>query len=150
SQISRHLAQDSAAQSLMRRALAFLFLLLLAAPAAAQTDPNRLPPHLDPHRTANGLALTPPMGWNSWNKFACNVNEAIVRRVADAIVASGMRDAGYQYVVIDDCWHGPRDVEGNITADRERFPSGMRALADYIHGQGLKFGIYSDAGRTTC
>jgi alpha-galactosidase len=90
------------------------------------------------------------MGWNSWNKFACNVNEAIVRRVADAMVSSGMRDAGYHYVVIDDCWHGPRDAEGNITADRERFPSGMRALADYIHAQGLKFGIYSDAGRTTC
>ena len=134
----------------MRRVLALRLLLLLATPALAQTDPNRLPPHLDPHRTANGLALTPPMGWNSWNKFAFNVNEAIVRRVADAIVASGMRDAGYQYVVIDDCWHGPRDAEGNITADRERFPSGMRALSDYVHSRGLKFGIYSDAGRTTC
>jgi alpha-galactosidase len=133
------------------RALAFLLsILLLAAPALAQTDPNRLPPHLDPARTANGLAMTPPMGWNSWNKFGCNVNEAIVRRVADAMVATGMRDAGYAYVVIDDCWHGPRDADGNITADPARFPSGMRALSDYIHGRGLKFGIYSDAGRTTC
>ena len=134
----------------MRALAAFLCLWLLAVPALAQTDPNRLPPHLDPHRTANGLAMTPPMGWNSWNKFGCNVNEAIVRRVADAMVSSGMRDAGYRYVVIDDCWHGPRDAQGNITADHERFPSGMRALSDYIHAQGLKFGIYSDAGRTTC
>jgi alpha-galactosidase len=130
--------------------LAFLVALALAAPALAQADPNRLPPHLDPHRTANGLAMTPPMGWNSWNKFGCNVNETIVRRVADAMVSSGMRDAGYLYVVIDDCWHGPRDALGNITVDRERFPSGMRALADYVHARGLKFGIYSDAGRTTC
>jgi len=134
----------------MQRALAFLLLICLAMPAFAQADPNRLPPHLDPHRMANGLALAPPMGWNSWNKFGCNVSEAIVRRVADAIVSSGMRDAGYLYVVIDDCWHGPRDAQGNIGADRERFPSGMRALADYIHSLGLKFGIYSDAGRTTC
>ena len=79
----------------MRALAAFLATLLLVAPALAQTDPNRLPPHLEPHRTANGLALTPPMGWNSWNRFACNVNEAIVRRVADAMVSSGMRDAGY-------------------------------------------------------
>lgn len=134
----------------MRAIAALLCALLLSAPALAQTDPNRLPPHLEPNRTANGLAATPPMGWNSWNKFACNVNETIVRRVADAMVSSGMRDAGYVYVVIDDCWHGPRDAQGNITADRERFPSGMRALADYVHERGLKFGIYSDAGRTTC
>ena len=135
------------------RAWLALLILTLAMPAAAQTlpiDPNRMPPHLDPNRTANGLALTPPMGWNSWNKFGCNVNERIVRGVADAMVSSGMRDAGYQYVVIDDCWHGPRDAQGNITADPERFPSGMRALAGYVHARGLKFGLYSDAGRTTC
>ena len=94
--------------------------------------------------------MTPPMGWNSWNKFGCNVNETIVRGVADAMVSSGMRDAGYAYVVVDDCWHGPRDADGNISADPERFPSGMRALGDYIHSRGLKFGLYSDAGRTTC
>jgi alpha-galactosidase len=98
----------------------------------------------------NGLALTPPMGWNSWNKFACNVNEQIVRDSADAMVSSGMRDAGYVYVVIDDCWHGARDANGFITADAQRFPSGMKALSDYIHSRGLKFGIYSDAGRLTC
>ena len=102
------------------------------------------------NKAPNGLALTPPMGWNSWNKFACNVNEQTVRDTADAMVASGMRDAGYQYVVIDDCWHGPRDANGFITADPQRFPSGIKALADYVHSRGLKFGIYSDAGRLTC
>lgn len=102
------------------------------------------------NKAPNGLALTPPMGWNSWNKFACNVNEQTVRDTVDAIVASGMRDAGYQYVVVDDCWHGRRDADGFITADPQRFPSGIKALADYVHSHGLKFGIYSDAGRLTC
>jgi alpha-galactosidase len=96
------------------------------------------------------LALTPPMGWNSWNKFACNVNETIIRETADAMVASGMKDAGYIYVNIDDCWHGKRDELGFIQPDPERFPSGMKALADYVHSKGLKFGIYSDAGWKTC
>jgi len=90
------------------------------------------------------------MGWNSWNRFACSVNEKIIRDTADAMIASGMRDAGYQYVVIDDCWHGPRDANGFITADPQKFPSGIKALADYVHARGLKFGIYSDAGRFTC
>jgi alpha-galactosidase len=101
-------------------------------------------------KAPNGLALTPPMGWNSWNKFACNVNEQVVRATADSMVSSGMRDAGYQYVVVDDCWAGPRDANGFITADPQRFPSGIKALSDYIHSRGLKFGIYSDAGRLTC
>jgi len=98
----------------------------------------------------DGLAKTPPMGWNSWNKFACNINEDAVRRVADAMVASGMKDAGYQYIVIDDCWQVARDAAGNIQADPKKFPSGIKALADYVHSKGLKFGIYSDAGRKTC
>jgi beta-glucosidase len=96
------------------------------------------------------LALTPPMGWNSWNRFACNVDEALIRATADAMVSSGMREAGYQYVVIDDCWHGERTADGSITADPKRFPSGMKALADYVHSKGLKFGLYSDAGWKTC
>ena len=90
------------------------------------------------------------MGWNSWNEFGCNVNEKLIREVADAMVSSGMRDAGYEYVNIDDCWHGQRDSLGFIQADPERFPSGMKALAEYIHSRGLKFGIYSDAGWKTC
>ena len=140
-----------------KSALALMLSALLAAqPAFAQgdpipaPDPNTLRPSQDPARTPNGLALTPPMGWNSWNKFACDINEKIVRATADAMVTSGMKDAGYQYVVVDDCWHGKRDANGFITADPERFPSGMKALADYIHSKGLKFGIYSDAGRMTC
>ncbi|MFQ5823999.1 MAG: glycoside hydrolase family 27 protein [bacterium] len=98
----------------------------------------------------NGLALTPPMGWNSWNKFGCNVSEDLIKEIADAMVETGMRDAGYQYIVIDDCWQISRDREGNIIADPERFPSGMKALADYVHSKGLKFGLYSDAGTMTC
>jgi alpha-galactosidase len=100
--------------------------------------------------THNGLAQTPPMGWNSWNKYGCEINETIIRAQADAMVASGMRDAGYEYIVIDDCWQGARDERGDIQPDATRFPSGMRALSDYIHARGLKFGIYSDAGEKTC
>jgi alpha-galactosidase len=96
------------------------------------------------------LAMTPPMGWNTWNKYACNVNEKLIREAADAMVTSGMKDAGYTYIVIDDCWHGKRDSLGFIQANPEKFPSGIKALADYIHSKGLKFGIYSDAGWKTC
>jgi alpha-galactosidase len=98
----------------------------------------------------NGLAKTPPMGWNSWNKFACDVSESLIKSAADAMVSTGMRDAGYEFVVIDDCWQVSRDENGNIIPDAKRFPSGMKALGDYIHGKGLKFGIYSDAGTGTC
>jgi alpha-galactosidase len=99
----------------------------------------------------NGLARTPPMGWNSWNKFACKgLNEKVVRETADAMASNGMKDAGYQFVILDDCWQTGRDTAGNILADAERFPSGIKALADYIHGKGLKLGIYSDAGTMTC
>jgi alpha-galactosidase len=97
-----------------------------------------------------GLAQTPPMGWNSWNKFACDVSEQLIRETADAIVSSGMREAGYVYVNIDDCWQGERDARGFMQPDAKRFPSGMKALADYVHSKGLKFGVYSDAGWKTC
>jgi alpha-galactosidase len=99
---------------------------------------------------SKGLALTPPMGFNTWNKFACNVSDELVRGMADAMVKSGMKDAGYQYVVIDDCWQVSRDASANIVVDALRFPSGMKAVADYVHSRGLKFGIYSDAGSKTC
>lgn len=97
-----------------------------------------------------GLALTPPMGWNSWNHFGCDVNEKIIRDVADAMVETGMKDAGYVYINIDDCWHGERDSLGFIHPNKEHFPSGMKALADYVHSKGLKLGLYSDAGWKTC
>jgi alpha-galactosidase len=99
---------------------------------------------------SNNLALTPPMGWNSWNKFGCNVSEDMIKGMAEGMVKSGMKDAGYQYVVIDDCWQVSRDQDGNIVPDPQHFPSGIKALADYVHSLGLKFGIYSDAGSKTC
>ena len=99
----------------------------------------------------NGLARTPPMGWNSWNKFGCKeINEKVVRASADTMASNGMKEAGYQFIVIDDCWQVSRDENGNIVPDPERFPNGIKALADYVHSKGLKFGIYSDAGTKTC
>jgi alpha-galactosidase len=97
-----------------------------------------------------GLALTPPMGWNSWNKFGCHVSADMIKGMADAMVKSGMKDAGYQYVVIDDCWQVARDADGNIVPDPKTFPDGIKPVADYVHSLGLKFGIYSDAGSQTC
>jgi len=126
----------------MRRPIAFWALCCGAATLAHAQAPTTRP--------SDALAPTPPMGWNSWNKFGCDVSEQLVRETADAMVASGMRDAGYQYVVIDDCWQVARDSVGTIIADAERFPSGMKALADSVHGKSLKFGVYSDAGRKTC
>jgi alpha-galactosidase len=99
---------------------------------------------------SKSLALTPPMGWNTWNRFGCNVSDELVRGIADAMVKSGMKDAGYQYIVIDDCWQVSRDANANTVADTQRFPNGIKALADYVHSLGLKFGIYSDAGSKTC
>ncbi len=95
-----------------------------------------------------GLARTPPMGWNSWNHFACNVKDSDVRAAADAIAANGMRQAGYVYVNVDDCWQGKRDDQGMIHPN-EKFPD-MKALADYVRNKGLKFGIYSSPGPKTC
>ncbi len=119
--------------------LAAAALAVLAAPPAAAQGAHGQP-----------VALTPPMGWNSWNHFGCNVSEQLIKETADAMASSGMRDAGYQYVVIDDCWQVARDARGTIVADSTRFPSGIKALADYVHRKGLKFGIYTDAGRKTC
>ena len=103
------------------------------------------------HGLDNGVARTPPMGWNSWNKFACkDVNETVVRAQADAMVSSGMKDAGYEFIIIDDCWQVGRDAAGNIVVDPQKYPSGIKALADYVHSKGLKFGIYTDAGTKTC
>lgn len=119
----------------MKRFVLFMMFVLAASVSAQKFD---------------GLALTPPMGWNTWNEFACDVDERLIMDAADVIVSSGMRDAGYKYVVIDDCWQGERDSLGFIRPDPKRFPSGIKALADYIHSKGLKFGIYSDAGWKTC
>jgi alpha-galactosidase len=96
------------------------------------------------------LALTPPMGWNSWNALGNRVDEAAVRANAEALVATGLAAAGYRYVVIDDCWHDGRDRSGRLRPDARRFPAGIRALADAVHALGLRFGIYSCAGVRTC
>ncbi len=96
------------------------------------------------------LATTPPMGWSTWNTFAGNINQNTIKEIADAMISSGLADCGYNYLNIDDCWHGERDADGNIQCDPDKFPDGMKALADYIHSKGLKLGIYSDAGCMTC
>jgi alpha-galactosidase len=129
---------------LIRRAIHAIALLASFAVQAAGHETLKL------DAPKPNLAPTPPMGWNSWNKFACNVSEQLIRQQADAMAASGMKAAGYQYIVIDDCWQKSRDADGNIQADPERFPSGIKALADYVHSKGLKFGLYSDAGSLTC
>ncbi|CAB9519571.1 Probable alpha-galactosidase B [Seminavis robusta] len=99
----------------------------------------------------NGLGLTPVMGWNSWNKFACGINETLIHSIADALVSTGLRDLGYHYLNLDDCWQLTRDMgSGKIKEDPNKFPSGMKALGDYIHSKGLKYGLYSDAGLMTC
>jgi alpha-galactosidase len=96
----------------------------------------------------NGLAKTPPMGWNSWNKFRTGINDKLIREIADAMVSSGMKKAGYTFVNIDDGWEAGRDASGNIQSN-SRFPD-MKALADYVHSKGLKLGIYSSPGPRTC
>ena len=99
----------------------------------------------------NGLGLTPQMGWNSWNYFACDINATVIMDAADAMVSSGLDKLGYEYINIDDCWavHG-RSADGKLIPDPDRFPNGIRAVADYVHSLDLKLGIYSDAGNYTC
>ena len=97
------------------------------------------------------LGLTPPMGWNSWNTFTWNINEQLIRETADALVETGLKEAGYEYVVVDDCWSlKQRDADGRLQADPEKFPNGMKAVGDYLHSKGLKFGMYSCDGTHTC
>lgn len=99
-----------------------------------------------------GLAKTPPMGWNSWNIFQTNISENIIKHIADIMVSSGMKAAGYKYIVLDDGWMSMKrdSITGNLVPDPKKFPHGMKALADYIHSKGLKFGVYNCAGTNTC
>lgn len=121
----------------MRRLLGFLLAAALPATLMAQKF--------------EGLAKTPPMGFNTWNTFASNINEALLKTTAEAMIKNGMRDAGYTYIVIDDCWClKERDENGNLVPDPAKFPSGMKALGDYLHDRGFKFGIYECAGSKTC
>ena len=96
------------------------------------------------------LGAVPALGWNSWNAFGCNVNEQLIRATADAMGSSGLKAAGYKYLVLDDCWAAGRDGNGQLVSDRATFPSGIAALAAYVHNQGLKFGLYTSAGQETC
>ena len=128
------------------RAVLVLVLLVTATLSGAAPPGGRPLP-----RMYNGLAPTPPMGWNDYNAYGLDVTEALVRETADAMVASGLRDAGYVYVNIDDAWMADtRDAAGNLRADPTRFPHGIAALADYVHARHLRLGIYEDAGVTTC
>lgn len=122
-------------------------MLVLVLAAVILSVPASLAPAL-----ANGLALTPPMGWNSWNQVRCyDLTEQVVHDAADALADTGMRDAGYRYVVVDDCWQAPaRAADGSLRADPVRFPSGIADLADYVHSRGLLFGIYAVPGSRTC
>jgi alpha-galactosidase len=108
--------------------------------------------HLLPSSLAydNGLGRTPPMGWNSWNHFHCNIEEQLIRDTAQAMIDLGLKDVGYNYVNLDDCWQLYRNSTGSIVADATKFPTGIRALADHVHSLGLLFGLYSDAGIKTC
>ena len=97
------------------------------------------------------LAQLPPMGWNSWNTFGWQINEQLILEMADLMASQGYREAGYEYLVIDDCWSlRERGKDGRIVPDPEKFPHGMKAVADYVHSKGLKFGMYSCAGVRTC
>lgn len=120
----------------MKKAIYLTFLLLSTVAYAQKFD---------------GLALTPPMGWNSWNTFALGINEQLIKDAADAMIRNGMRDAGYNYIVIDDGWEAPqRDSLGNLIPDPAKFPHGLKALGDYLHTKGFKFGIHNCAGTQTC
>ncbi len=126
----------------VRLRAAVVALLVLVAVAAAAPESRALD---------NGLARTPPMGFNDWNAFGCNVSEPLIEQTADYFVSSGMKDAGYQYVNIDDCWMThQRDAQGRLVPDPVKFPDGIKGTADYVHSLGLKLGIYEDAGTATC
>ncbi|MCG2615421.1 glycoside hydrolase family 27 protein [Terrimonas sp. NA20] len=116
----------------------FLLLFLLSGYSFSQINDRAL------------FSLSPPMGWMTWNLYGENINEALIKRMADAMDSTGMKEAGYNYLIIDDGWQGGRDNKNNIIADPVKFPSGIKALADYVHAKGLRLGIYSDAALLTC
>ena len=121
----------------MKRLMYWILVLLVASNASAQKF--------------EGLAPTPPMGWNSWNTFQTAINEKMIMEIADALVSSGMKDAGYRYLVLDDGWMAmERDSLGNLIPDPVKFPHGLKVVVDYVHAKGLKFGLYNCAGTLTC
>ncbi|CAN1769881.1 unnamed protein product [Linum perenne] len=134
----------SAATAVAAVLLVDIFTVLVSAGGRDIVSPRR-------NLIANGVGITPPMGWNSWNHFQCNISEKTIKETADAMVSSGLSALGYHYINIDDCWAElNRDSQGNMVSKMSTFPSGIKALADYVHAKGLKLGIYSDAGSKTC
>ena len=126
----------------MKKILSLAFAALFVASAFAQKSETLL--------ERNQLTKTPPMGWMTWNLFKGDISEQLIKETADAMVEQGFRDAGYEYIFIDDLWQGGRDRHNNIITDPKKFPNGIKALADYVHSKGLKLGIYSDAAQLTC
>jgi len=124
---------------------------MLATGAMSYANPANVADATTTVSTPEGLALTPPMGFNDWNAFGCDVSETLIKETADFFVSSGLKDAGYQYVNIDDCWSlRERGADGKLVPDPVKFPSGIKGVADYVHSLGLKLGIYGDAGTMTC
>lgn len=136
---------------LLRICIVFAAVMAYQLNAKAQTD-GAAPVAVTKIKMETGnLAPTPPMGWNTWNTFQTKIDENLLKGLVDAYVSSGMRDAGYQYFVLDDGWMAmERDTNGSLVADPKKFPHGMKAFADYVHSKGLKFGIYNCAGTQTC
>lgn len=139
--------------------LSSIFFSISARISPSIQEPSKPISRINPFDTSNygklqlnnGLARTPQMGWNSWNFFACDINETVIKETADALISTGLSDLGYIYVNIDDCWSSRfRNLKSELVPDPKTFPSGIKALADYIHAKGLKLGIYSDAGVFTC
>ena len=128
---------------MLRKKILFIFFLTLYLNIDLVNAQNSVNPQI-------GAAPTPPMGWMTWNFFGTDINEGIIHEIADAMVNSGMVKVGYNYLMIDDGWQGGRDNKNNIVPDLEKFPSGIKALADYVHSKGIKLGIYSDAAQLTC
>ncbi|MBA3706286.1 MAG: glycoside hydrolase family 27 protein, partial [Bacteroidetes bacterium] len=128
----------------MKKLLLFSVLFILVAYRTSTCKAQEKSPAL-----ANGLALTPPMGWNSWNSFQCTITEKIVKQMADIMVSSGMAAVGYKYINVDDCWQNVNRTNGHVTTS-SNFSFGIKSLADYVHGKGLKLGVYSCRGTKTC
>jgi len=137
----------------MRKAVyvcALVSVLLIGSVSSVHATMAAIQPEASPLQDTPILAATPPMGYSTWNAVRFNVNEELIRNVADSMVSNGLRDLGYKYVNIDDGWQGTRDATGKLNADLTKFPSGMKALADYVHSKGLKIGIYTDIGKIGC
>lgn len=128
----------------MNKLLSFAVAMLLASSSVANAQTENVV------TKRNQLTKTPPMGWMTWNLFKGDISDQLIRETADAMVEKGFKDAGYQYIFIDDLWQGGRDCHNNIIPDPKKFPNGMKAVADYVHSKGLKLGIYSDAAQLTC